>query len=141
MPLRREHSDFRPLAFQKRIGGYRGAMDDALRLPQQIGQLHAQCFRENGEPRDNAFGLIRRCAGSLGERCGAIRRHADHIGKSAPDINADAIGHDLISPRLLVSSQAFSMGAVLRGDDKPRTEVKSAAHTIEPHDKCKNEKP
>ena len=34
MPFRGEHRNLRPLAFQKRIGGNRGAMDDAFCLPQ-----------------------------------------------------------------------------------------------------------
>ena len=115
MPFRGEHRNLRALAFKQGIGGNRGAMDDAFCLPQQIGQRDAKGFRENGEPRDHAFGLIRRCAGSLGQRCRAIRRHADHIGESAANINANTVGHTKPS----AASAARAAGSRFSGGPQP----------------------
>ena len=115
MPFRRQHRNLRPLAFQQRIGGNRCAMHDAVCLPQQIRKCHAKGFGQNGKPSDHAFTLIRRCACRLGKRCGAIRRHADHIGESAADINADTISHTKPS----ATSAARAAGSRFSGGPQP----------------------
>ena len=115
MPFRGEHRNLGALAFQQRIGGNRCAMDNAFCLPQQIGQRDAKRFRENGEPRDHAFGLIRWRAGRLGECCGAISRDTDHIGKSAADINANTVGHTKPS----AASAARAAGSRFSGGPQP----------------------
>ena len=115
MPFRSEHRNLRPLAFQKRIGGNRGAMDDAFRLAQQVGKRHAQRFREDGEARHHAFGLIRWRTGGFGKRGGAIRRDTNHIGKSAADINANTVGHTKPS----AASAARAAGSRFSGGPQP----------------------
>ena len=115
VPFRGEHRNLGPLAFQQRIGGNRGAMDDAFCLPQQIGQLHAQCFRQNGEPRDHTFGLIRWRTGGFGQRCGAISGDTNHIGESAADINANTVGHTKPS----AASAARAAGSRFSGGPQP----------------------
>jgi len=115
MPFGGEHRNLSPLAFQQRIGGNGGAMDDAFCLPQQISECDAKGFRQNGKPRDNALALIRGRAGGLGKGCSAIGGDTDHVGKSATDINANTISHTKPS----AASAARAAGSRFSGGPQP----------------------
>ena len=90
-------------------------MHDAVCLAQQIDKRDAKGFGQNGKPRDHAFGLIGRCAGRLGKRCGAISGDTDHIGESAADINANAVGNTKPS----AASAARAAGSRFSGGPQP----------------------
>ena len=87
-----QHGHLRTLAFQQRVGRDRGAVDDAFRAREQVLQRQAQPIRQHAEAVDHALALVRGGGGRLGERRHAVRGDADHVGESAADVDADAIG-------------------------------------------------
>jgi hypothetical protein len=89
--LRGEHGDARAAALQQRVGGDRGAVDDARGAPEQPGERQAERGGEVLQAGEHAFALVVRRAGGLGERLDAVGRDAEHVGEGAADIDADAV--------------------------------------------------
>ena len=57
---------------------------------EQLRERQAERGGEVLQAGEHAFALVVRRAGGLGERFGAVRCDADHVGEGAADIDADA---------------------------------------------------